>query len=73
MLHIAALAVVLPVGGGLVMVAVLAGANPEVAHFGHFYGFLFGAAIEGIYVVSEKERERFQQEQEGGASLMHER
>lgn len=38
---------------GFLLVAVLAGVSPT-AHFVHFFAFLFGAAIESLYVLSER-------------------
>lgn len=46
-----------PLAVGFLLVSILAGGNTPIAHFGHFFGFLFGGAIEAIYVVSDKESE----------------
>lgn len=70
--QLAALGLVVPLGGWLFATAVVIGQSP-VGHFAHFLGFLFGAAVEGIYVLSEKERERFQEERGQERSMLHER
>jgi membrane associated rhomboid family serine protease len=60
-------AVALPLLGFLA-VAVVAGRGP-VAHFGHFFAFLFGARIEAVYVLAEHGRE--EAEEGGGGSPAH--
>lgn len=44
-----------PLALGFLLVSILAGGNTPIAHFGHFFGFLFGGAVEAMYVFSEKE------------------
>ncbi|MFB6200839.1 MAG: rhomboid family intramembrane serine protease [Halorhabdus sp.] len=49
-----------PLALGLFLVAVIAGGHTRVDHFGHFFAFLFGGAIETMFVLAEhgKETER---------------
>jgi len=42
-------------GGGFFFVFLLIGHQDGIAHFGHFLGFLFGGAIEAIYVFSDRD------------------
>ena len=42
---------------GLFLIAVLAGGHTRIDHFGHFFAFLFGGAIEAMYVFSGHETE----------------
>jgi membrane associated rhomboid family serine protease len=44
-----------PLVAGLLVVAIF-NVPPGVAHFGHFFSFLFGAGYEAIVVLSEHER-----------------
>ncbi|AWB27931.1 rhomboid family intramembrane serine protease [Halococcoides cellulosivorans] len=50
----AIVATIVPLLGGLFAIAVAAGASP-IAHFAHFFAFLFGGATEAIYVLSTPE------------------
>lgn len=68
----AALGLVVPLAGWLFALFVVIGPSP-VGHLEHFLGFAFGAAVEGIYVLSEKELARLQEEQEQRRDLIHER
>lgn len=42
-----------PVAVGFLVVAILLGGDSRIAHFSHFFGLLFGGAIEAVYVLSE--------------------
>ncbi|MEY7848580.1 hypothetical protein AB7C87_05175 [Natrarchaeobius sp. A-rgal3] len=46
-----------PVAGAFLFIFVLAGGSTNIGHFHHFLGFLFGGAIEIMYVLGERERE----------------
>lgn len=43
----------LPVLGGFLFVAVLARGGSWIGHFGHFFGALFGGAVEAMYVLDD--------------------
>jgi len=42
---------------GFLLVAILAGPATEIGHFAHFFGFLYGGAIEAMYVFSAAQPE----------------
>lgn len=46
-------ALFVPLACGFLFIAVLAGGRGTTAHFIHFFAFLFGGAMEAIYVFSE--------------------
>lgn len=52
----------IPLGGCLLLVMILAGPR-WIADFYHFLGFLFGGAIEAIYVLSGRESDEKEQDQ----------
>jgi membrane associated rhomboid family serine protease len=70
--QLTALGLLVPLGGWLFALFVAIGQSP-VGHLEHFLGFLFGAAVEGIYVLSEKERDRFEEERGQERSMLHQR
>jgi membrane associated rhomboid family serine protease len=51
----AVLGVFVPALFGFLFVAILRGGTDWISHFGHFFGFLFGGAIEAMFVFSEHE------------------
>ncbi len=51
--QVAASSALIVFGGGFFFVFLLIGHQDGIAHFGHFLGFLFGGAIQAIYVFSD--------------------
>lgn len=66
-LQVAVAGALVPVLGALLFLAVLVGGDSPIGHFPHFFGALFGGAIEAMYVLQDRQRT----EREQAAEFSH--